>query len=378
MRVALREARQAQAREDGGRGAVAAQTDDEALDFVSEVSFGQLTFYQRARWLPGQRQRLSFAVPTFLQTPSLVAHGPGSTDHRPGHVTAERPEQLSTPISFTWPTKKLQPDQPLTYHTGVTVWEVLDRLATLNPRWRVAGDAVFKGVQSVRPGPETATTLLGRLSEKGRGGSLPLGELLQPLAERGGVDLHVTAGGWIRCRSTVYFQERERQIDPEALKQLFSGIVDGKPFTPEVGLAVGRTLTRPQLAQLSTEYLGFPRHLTQNSGLRSTVDAWHLLGAFAEQTRNTLLSGEALRYSTLREPDRRAVREYLQSVSLRPNGAPLDLELGPRDLPALRLVLTPDAGTGRTLELRYGTAEPPLYKAVLEANWQPQPQTRDR
>jgi hypothetical protein len=375
--LALQEGRRARAREEAPPGGAPAanQTPDEALDFVSEVSWGQLTVYSRARWLPGQRQRLSFAAPTYLQTQSLVAHGPSSSDLHPGKVTASRPEQLRTLVPFTWPGKKLQANQPLTWYPGVTVAEVLSRLAAVDPQWRVSGGALLEGLATVQSAPptvpETAAMLLARLDEKGRAGALPLGELLRPLAERGGVDIEVKSDGWIRFRSTLYHRERERQVDPVVLKDVFGTVMEGKPFTPEVGMSAGRSLAREQLTTLGVQYLAFPRQLTQNSGLRSTLDAWRLVATLPEADRQSLVTGAPLTYARLKEPARAAVRAYLRSVSLRPNGAPLDLELTPRDLPALRLHLAPSAGLGRALELRLGTAEPPIYTATLEAQWPP-------
>lgn len=59
-------------------------------------------------------------------------------------MTADRPEQLRTPVTFDWPGKKLHADRPLSYHTGVTVAEVLGRLAVTDPRWQIVGSALME------------------------------------------------------------------------------------------------------------------------------------------------------------------------------------------------------------------------------------------
>jgi len=211
--------------------------------------------------------------------------------------------------------------------------------------------------------------LLIRLSEQSRAGSLTLGDLLAVLAERGGVDFRLTADGWIRFQSTRPFRARARQVGPEVLREVFGPVVARKGMTPAAAMAAGLLLTRAQLETLSASYLGFPRHLTQNSGLRSVADAWRLLDGLPVADRKALLGGEVVRYPRLSEPGRAAVWRYLRDVSTRPNGAPLDLELGPRDLPTLQLSLTAGSGTKRVLELRAGGDPSPLYTAELEAEW---------
>jgi hypothetical protein len=351
---------------------------DEVIDFLSQVSWGELTFYVRARGLPGQRERLTFAVPSFLQTSSLAAYGPGDSDLRPGVVTADPPEALQRPVSFTWPPKQLAVEHPLSYFTGITVAEVLGRLAVVEPHWQICGSAVLEGIRTVKPGaqpgvapPETAGMVLYRLSEKGRAGTLTLGELLAPLAERGGVDLTVTRDGWIRFQSTRPFRVRERQVTPEVLQEVFGPLVTRKALTPGAAMLAARRLSRPQLETLSAPYLGFPRHLTQNSGLRSALDGWRLLDGLTEADRKALFQGAAVRYARLTEPGRTAVRRYLREVSERPNGAPLDLELSARDLPGLELSLTSGTESTRVLELRASRGETPIYTASLEAEWSP-------
>ena len=134
-------------------------------------------------------------------------------------------------------------------------------------------------------------------------------------------------------------------------------------------MSAGRLLSRAQLETLSADFLGFPRHLTQNSGLWSVVDAWQMLDGLSGRERQALLDGAALRYAALSERGRTAVRRYIRSVSARPNGAPLDLELNARALPVLQLFLTGATRSARVLELRVGRAEPPIYAATLKADW---------
>lgn len=378
---ALREARQYQAVRTyrGAVKPVAAQTDDEFIDFLSEVKERNLTVTARSRWLPGQERRLRHAVPSFLATPSMTAHGPLGYALKPGKVSADKPELLRAPISFTWPGKKLNPEEPLTYFTGITVSEVIARLAVTDPRWRCVGDANLEGIQSVRTGAqpqpgspnafESPEIMLARFGESGRAGALPLGDFLSGLAERAGVDIHVASSGWLRFRSALYFETQPRQISAELLKEAYRPLIEGAAFTPEDGMRVARVLSYPQVSALGSDHLRFPRRLLGNGGLRHTMDNWRLLGALSAESRELLFAGAPVRVGSLSRGDQLAVRKYVEAVSSRPDGVPLDLELAPRDLSLLQFSLATPMGESRKLDLRLGSANPPIYTTWLAAKW---------
>ena len=356
----------------------ARQSEDEVIDFISGMRFGRLVLDIRGRYLGDESPRPATSLPWFTLSPSQVMYGSPLTDNQPGKVTAEAPDALDRRVNLMWTGKKVLPEDPLTYCRGILLPEVLRALADREPSFQFVGDAYFKALRplpqngNVPPGTpagfDPAERALSRLTLRTvREGAVPLRDVLTELANRGNVNIHVAQDGWVRFRSTVYFNDRTAQLDPRVVKQLYGPVAGGQPYTRETAMTVARRLNYPQVEALTAEYLAFLPEQRPVWRMRTSWEAWRMIASLTEEHRQKLWSRQALRYGALTAGERSALREVLEEFSNRVGGAPLDLDIGPNDLGALTLSLgIPERDLSGALELSLPNFARPLFQQFLQ------------
>ncbi|MCC2669911.1 MAG: hypothetical protein K0Q72_2382, partial [Armatimonadetes bacterium] len=377
--TALRASRQFEAVR-GTRGAEVPdqrQTDDEVIEFLTGKHFGRLVLQIRGRKLGNLRARPNLSLPTFMLSPSQVTFGTPLADNAPGQVVADDPKALDQRIAFQWPVKKRVKEDPLSFCGSALLADVLKLLAEQAPTLNFVGDTYFKalrplpraqGIAGPPVGHDPATSALARLSARaGREGALPFGELLRELSQRGNTNIHVTREGWVRLRSTTYFDDRATLVDPQLVKELYGGIAAGEPYTATTALQVAGRLTFPQVDLLTTDYLGFFSDIRPVQRMRGSWDSWRLLGKLTEERRRLLLARQDVPYTSLDASERKAVQELIDGVSSRIIGEALHLDVGPRELTSLRLTLgAPGPNSSDPFELWLPGFKHPLLQQTLQ------------
>lgn len=364
---------------------VARQSDDEVIDFLTGMRFGRLLLEIRGRRLGDLRNRPALSLPRFVLSPSQLTFGQTLTDASPGQVSAEDPKQLEQRIPFSWVGKRLQKEDPLTYCRGVLLSDVLQRLVEQAPSLQIVGDAYYKAlrplprtkvVEGAPEGFDPAESALARLTRgPGPDGQPSLADLLRELANRGNTNIHLTRDGWMRFRSTIYFNDRPAAIDPRTIRELYGGIAAGEPYTREVAMRVAGRLTYPQVETLSADFLAFFPGQWPIWRMRGSWDSWKLLGTLTEEHRRMFFARQPLRYQALSSDERKAVRTMIDELSNRLGEAALDLDLGPRELPSLTLGQSaPGPDGAESFELRApGFVEPLLRQSLLVQQSAPRP-----
>jgi len=356
----------------------ARQTQDETIDFLSGMRFGQLVLDIRGRYLGDESPRPATSLPRFNLSPSQVMYGNPLTDNRPGQITAEVPDSLDQRVNLMWPGKKFIPEDPLTYCRGVLLSEVLKVLADRQPSLQFVGDAYFKALRplpqsgNLPPGTpagfDPAERSLMRLTARNvREGGVALRDVLTELANRGNVNIHVGRDGWIRFQSTVYFNDRTVRLDPRVVRQLYEPVASGQPYTRETALAVARRLSYPQVEALTAEYLAFLPDQRPVWRMRASWESWRIIGSLTDEHRQKLWSRQSLRVGALTAEERMALRSVLEGFSNRVGGIPIDLDVGPTELGALTVALgAPQRDGSDAFELWLPNFVQPLLRQSLQ------------
>src|SRR5207249_3278937 len=145
-------------------------------------------------------------------------------------------------------------DDPTSYCQGILLADVVRLFGRTAPSLAFVGDSYFKALRSLRSatpaeeGPrrvfDSPDAALSRLTHErgGEAGRLPLAEALNEVAPRGNTDIHLTKDGWLRFRSTTYFEDRQAGPDPELVRQVFRPMAGWPYFRPEIALEAGRRL----------------------------------------------------------------------------------------------------------------------------------------
>jgi hypothetical protein len=130
-------------------------------------------------------------------------------------------------------------------------------------------------------------------------------------------------------------------------------------------------------------YLGFLSDILGYNQLAAGWSGWRLAAGLRPDNRRRLFEGAPLPVSSLDRREQAAVGEFISAAAVDLVGPPLDLAIGPRELPLLSLVLgesrlpadplarmaQESRGAPRTLELRVAGAEQPLLRHSIQAKW---------
>jgi hypothetical protein len=376
---ALRSARQFEVTRASGKAVPppARQTEDETIDFLTGMRFGRLVLDVRGRYL-GDGPRPAASLPRFMLSSSQVMYGTPFTDNLPGRVTTDVPDTLDRRVNLIWPGKKILPEDPLTYCRGVLLSEVLKVLADREPSLQFVGDAYFK---ALRPLPQTgalppgasagfdpADRSLFRLTARSsREGGVPLRDVLAELANRGNVNIHVGRDGWLRFRSSVFFNDRTAQLDPRVVRQLYEPVASGQPYTRETAMAIARRLSYPQVEALTAEYLAFLPEQRLVWRMRTSWESWRMIGSLTDEHRQKFWSRQALRYAALTADERAALGNVLEGFSNRVGGLPIDLDVGPKERGALFIALgSPRRNEFEAFQLLLPGFDQPLFHQDLQ------------
>jgi hypothetical protein len=383
---ALQEGRQNVGNRQRGQVVEARQTEDEVIDFVPMLRYGRLVITARAPRLGDFPRPLTGGWPAITMTESNAHYGPPLVDAVPGEVTADRLADLRRPIKFEWIGENLDPKKPLSYFGGILPVDLLAVAQEKTPDLRFVGDSALDPMRPMPPrlAPESPaleppSQAIGLFNGPGRAGQLPLGDMLREIARRTNVSFHVRSDGWIRCRSTLYFKQRSEHVDETKLQQLFEPVVTSKSLRPEDAVRICSALSQSQVRALGREFLAFLLAMSPfTHGFADTWRGWRLIGALTPDHRDVLYGGGTLRYLDLSPSEKRAADQFIQDSALGSESA-LDLELTPRDLPALTLKITelmfrappvpvPVPQTFQ-LELNHPAVSYALTRCDLRAHW---------
>lgn len=360
---------------------LAREQKNEVVVLDAQRVWGVLSLRLRSRQVKGEGAAPGISLPGILLTASRAEFGPPQAEFVPGTVTADRPADLQRPVRFVWKTKVRRADQPLSYAAGVLPCEVMATIARDQPDLRIVGDAYWDPIHYARTGPpapgqqglqlETGDSTLARLSAtQGEEGKLPLGELLREVAARSNTGFRLTRDGWLRCRSTIPFDLRGGQVDPALAARLFQRSVEQKAYDAGSAREAAAQMTYAQAERLSDPYLGFLTDLVGFRGLAGGWDGWRFLSRLPPARREELEIGKPLAYRALTGPERVILGDFLRDVSRRPSGGTLDLDLGPAELDAASLSLTPAGAPQRTLQIiTEGAASPLLAYSINAQRW---------
>jgi hypothetical protein len=281
--------------------------------------------------------------------------------------------------------KKLEPADPLSYCSAVLVPDVVRTLSRNDPSLQFVGDAYFTPMRRLRDpagGMElsllSAHEALVRLTMgAAQRGELPLLAVLKEIATRGNTNVHLARDGWVRLRSTAYYEERRNPVDAQAVRELFGPLAEGQPYTPEVAGAITRRLSYAQAGRLARMDLGFLSTQLLRTFLDETYHGWQLFEALSPEHRRQLLAGHTLAFRSLDSKEQRAVRACLTAMSGVSRYGLLDLEIGPREFPACSLSLgavanIPVSGF-KVLGLGLPEMERPIERWSLRVQWTQEP-----
>jgi hypothetical protein len=362
---------------------------DDLADLTGHMYRGHLAVRFRVRRPRlGAGGALSTSLPRFMLTSSRVVYGPRLAEEAPGKVTADREADLQQLVRCVISNAKSpRPDEPRFYCLGFMLSDALDSVNRFMPAQNVAGDAYFKALRSLRPAPveglpplpDPPEAAFARLTRNGGAdGNLPLRALLQEFAVRGDTNVHLRANGWLHFRSTIYFEDRERAVDPNLLLRLFRAAVESGRVSPEVWMTAAEQLGYPQVLGLSEPALRFLEGTTLNrTGLPEMLDVWKLAAGLESSTRADLFAGRSVNVSRLSRAERARFESFIRDVSQHDGEEPLDLELEPRDIGQLAIALAPAGPAGangsrsRQFELRVLPNNDVILRRSVAADWEP-------